>query len=79
MVLNGINEIAEATGIHPSSLRRWESMGLIATDRIAFGQTWMRVFSDDDLELLKQVKRYMDEGYKLQWAFGKARNERTSA
>ncbi|MGO9122103.1 MAG: MerR family DNA-binding transcriptional regulator [Desulfomonilaceae bacterium] len=38
MILNGINEVSEATGIHPSSLRRWESMGLIAADLIAFGQ-----------------------------------------
>ncbi len=78
MILNGVNEVSEATGIHPSSLRRWESMGLISADRIAFGQTWMRVYSDTDLELLKKVKQFMDEGYKLQWAFEKARNERSS-
>ena len=78
MVLNGINEVSEATGIHPASLRRWESMGLISADRIAFGQTWMRVYSDDDLELLKQVKRLMDQGYKLKWAFEKARDATTA-
>ena len=78
MVLNGINEIAEATGIHPSSLRRWESMGLISADRIAFGKTWMRVYTDADLGLLKKVKHLMDKGYKLQWAFEKARNEMTA-
>jgi len=53
-------------------------MGLISADRIAFGQTWMRVYSDDDLELLKEVKRFMDEGYKLQWAFEKARDAMTA-
>ena len=78
MVLNGINEVSEATGIHPSSLRRWESVGLIAADRKAFGKTWMRVYSDEDVDLLKQVKRLMDEGYKLQWAFEKARDAMTA-
>jgi DNA-binding transcriptional MerR regulator len=72
MVLNGINEVSKETGIHPSSLRRWESIGLIAPGRIAFGETWMRVYSDEDVELLKQVRRLMDQGYRLQWAFEKA-------
>ncbi len=74
MILNGINEVSKETGIHPSSLRRWESIGLIAPGRIVFGETWMRVYSDEDVELLKQVRRLMDEGYKLQWAFDKARS-----
>jgi DNA-binding transcriptional MerR regulator len=78
MVLNGINEVSKATGIHPSSLRRWESIGLIAPGRISFGDTWVRVYLDEDVELLKQVKQLMEEGYKLQWAFEKARNERSA-
>jgi len=78
MIMNGINEVSEATGIHPSSLRRWESVGLIAANRIAFGKTWMRVYSDEDVELLKQVRRFMDQGYKLKWAFEKARDAMTT-
>jgi hypothetical protein len=39
---------------------------------IVCGETWMRVYSDKDVELLKQVKRHLGEGYKLQWAFEKA-------
>ncbi len=69
MILNGINEVSKETGIHPSSLRRWESLGFIAPGRISFGETWVRVYSDDEVELLKQVKRLMDEGYKLRAAF----------
>jgi MerR HTH family regulatory protein len=33
----------------------------------------VRVYSDEDVEVLKQLRRLMDEGYKLQWAFEKAR------
>jgi len=72
MILNGINEVAKETGIHPSSLRRWESLGFIAPGRISFGETWVRVYSDEEVELLKQVKEFMDEGYKLRRAFEKA-------
>jgi len=71
MILNGINEVSKETGIHPSSLRRWEGMGFIAPARISFGETWVRVYSDDEVELLKQVKKLMDEGYNLRRAFEK--------
>jgi hypothetical protein len=75
MILNGINEVGKETGIHPSSLRRWESMGFIAPGRISFGETWVRVYSDDEVELLKRVKRLMDEGYKLRAAFERVCND----
>jgi len=75
MVLNGINEVSKETGVHPSSLRRWEALGFIAPGRISFGETWVRVYSDEDVELLKRVKRLMDEGYKLRAAFDRVHNE----
>jgi len=74
MILNGINEVSKETGIHPSSLRRWESLGFIAPGRISFGETWARVYSDEDVELLKRVKRLMDDGYKLRAAFDRVSN-----
>jgi DNA-binding transcriptional MerR regulator len=72
MILEGINEVSKETGIHTSSLRRWESQGFIAPGRISFGETWVRVYSEREVELLKQVKGLMDEGYKLRRAFEKA-------
>jgi DNA-binding transcriptional MerR regulator len=75
MILNGINEISKESGIHPSSLRRWESLGLIAPGRIVFGETWVRVYSDQDLALLKRVKELMDDGYRVRPAFDKATAE----
>ncbi len=69
MILNGINEVSKETGIHPSSLRRWESLGFIAPGRISFGETWVRVYSDQEVELLKRVKTLIDEGYKVRAAF----------
>lgn len=75
MILNGINEVSKETGIHPSSLRRWESLGFIAPGRISFGETWVRVYSDEDVELLKRVKGLMDEGYNLRAAFERSTEE----
>ena len=76
MILSGINEVSKETGIHPSSLRRWESLGFIAPGRISFGETWVRVYSDEDVDLLKRVKRLMDEGYKLRAAFERVWDDR---
>jgi len=75
MVLNGINEVSKETGIHPSSLRRWEALGFIAPGRVSFGETWVRVYSNEEVELLKRVKRLMDEGYKLRAAFERVGND----
>ena len=58
--------------MNTSSLRRWESLGLIAPERISFGETWVRVYSYEDVELLKRVKRLMDEEYRLGAAFERA-------
>jgi hypothetical protein len=75
MILNGINEVSKETGIHPSSLRRWESLGFIAPGRISFGETWVRVYTDEEVELLRRVKALMDEGFRLRPAFEKAAEE----
>jgi hypothetical protein len=75
MIFNGINEVSKETGIHPSSLRRWEALGLIAPSRIFFGETAVRIYCDEDVEMLKKVKTLLDEGYKLRAAFDRVENE----
>jgi len=75
MIQMGISEVAEETGIHASSLRRWESLGFIARDRVSFRNTWVRLYSIKDIELLKRVKELMDAGYRLRPAFDRARQE----
>jgi hypothetical protein len=72
MILNGISEVSKETGIHPSSLRRWEALGFMAPGRISFGETWVRVYTDEEVELLKTVKRLIDEGYRVRPAFERA-------
>lgn len=75
MILNGISEVSKETGIYSFSLLRWESPGFTAPGRLSFGETWVRVYSDEDVELLKRVKRLMDEGYKIRAAFQRSTDE----
>jgi MerR family transcriptional regulator, heat shock protein HspR len=75
MEFHGISVVSEETGIHESSLRRWEEMGLIAPARVDLGKTTVRVYTADDLALLGRAKELMDGGYKLRKALEIAKLE----
>ena len=69
MELYGINAVSKETGIHESSLRRWESMGLIRPGRVDLGKTTVRVFTKEDMDKFRKVKDLMDSGIKIRTAF----------
>jgi MerR family transcriptional regulator, heat shock protein HspR len=79
MDLYGITDVSRETGVHPSSLRRWEDMGLIKPARLDCGTNGMRMYSEEEMELLRRVKELMDEGVTLKtafmWATGKENSE----
>jgi DNA-binding transcriptional MerR regulator len=75
MIMNGIGAVSVETGFSKSSLRRYESLGLISPGRLDFGEVWVRVYSDRDVQLLKRVRTLMDSGYQLRAAFEKAGQE----
>jgi DNA-binding transcriptional MerR regulator len=68
MDLYGIAVVSRETGIHESSLRRWESMGLITPARVDLGKTTVRVYTTDDVTLLRRAKELMDGGYQVRKA-----------
>ena len=68
MDLYGINVVSLETGIHESSLRRWEEKGLITPARVDLGKTTVRVYTADEVALLGRAKELMDGGYKLRKA-----------
>jgi DNA-binding transcriptional MerR regulator len=72
MILDGIGAVSEETGLSKSSLRRYESLGFISPGRIDFGNTWVRVYSREQVALLKEVKRLIDQGYRSRSAFERA-------
>ncbi len=75
MEFHGINAVSKATGIHPSSLRRWEDMGLISPQRIDMGSISQRVFTPEDIDLLTRVKNLINSGVNLRMAFAWANGD----
>ena len=68
MDLYGIAVVSKETRIHESSLRRWEEMGLITPARVDLGKTTVRVYTADEVAVLRRAKELMDGGYKLRKA-----------
>ena len=54
-----ISVVAELTGMHPQTLRKYERLGLIQPSR-TIGS--MRLYSREELERLKLIKRLVDDG-----------------
>jgi len=50
MNLYGISAVSRETGIHESSLRRWEEMGLISPSRIDVGKTSVWVYTEEEVD-----------------------------
>jgi len=60
-------------GITAKQIRYWENRNYIPTaTRIICGQKSYRYFSEADLEIIKQIKKYLDSGYTLQVAAKKS-------
>jgi|GEM_PF-1051253 len=75
MDLYGIAIVSKETGIHESSLRRWEEMGLINPARVDLGKTTVRVYTAEEVALLSRAKELIDGGYKLRKALEIAKLE----
>jgi MerR family transcriptional regulator/heat shock protein HspR len=54
-----ISVAARMLGMHPQTLRKYERLGLIQPTRTVGS---MRVYSRDELERLKLIKRLVDDG-----------------
>ena len=54
-----ISVAARMLGMHPQTLRKYERLGLIQPSR-TFGS--MRLYSREELERLKAIKRLVDDG-----------------
>jgi DNA-binding transcriptional MerR regulator len=61
-----IGDTARITGVSQKQLRNWEARGYITPAmRIVCGQRAYRYFSRKQVEIIKSMKRLMDEGYAL--------------
>ena len=66
-----IGEVSKLTGASPKSIRNWERF-IGKVDRLVCGRMSYRYYTDRQLELIKLIKKNLDEGYRLDHAAEKA-------
>jgi len=68
-----IGEAARLTNASIKQIRFWEDRGLIPNpQRVVCGKRAYRQFTQNDLDFIKTVKRFLDEGFTLRTAAQKA-------
>jgi DNA-binding transcriptional MerR regulator len=67
-----IAPVSRVLDVHGSSLRRWEKWDLIFPARMHTGKATVRIYSEDDLTILRRAKELMDGGMDLEAAFDAA-------
>ena len=71
-----IGETAKMTGVSEKQLRNWERSKYIPElDRITYGDVAYRRFYTEQVRLIKEIKKYLDDGYTLSAATKKARRK----
>lgn len=67
-----IGEIAKITCVSQKCIRSWEEF-LGRVDRITCGQMRYRFYTEEQLEIVMGIKRFLDEGFKLKFAVERAK------
>ena len=71
-----IGEAARLCGVSVKQIRHWQAKGYIPEpQRVFCGQRAYRQFKTGDLELIKTIKSYLEEGFRLDIAAQKAASE----
>jgi DNA-binding transcriptional MerR regulator len=71
-----IGETARLTGVSEKQLRNWERRKYIPEiDRITYGDVAYRRFDTEQVRLIQEIKKYLDDGYTLSTAAQKARQQ----
>ncbi len=71
-----IGDASSRTGATVKQIRNWEEQGYITkATRIICGERSYRSYSEKDLEAIKRIKSYLDEGFRLPVSVEKAGKE----
>ena len=71
-----IGAASRMTGVSRRRIRSWEARGHISTAmRVVCGERAYRYFSPKQIEIMRKIKSYLDQGYTLSHASKMARNE----
>lgn len=68
-----IGDTAKMTRATQKQIRHWEASGFIPlAERLVCGERSFRRFTMDDVETIRKIKDYLDEGFTLKAAVQKA-------
>ena len=67
-----IGQVSEITGVSQKQIRSWEDY-LGDVFRIQCGKIKYRYYTEEQLEIVKKIKQFLDEGFKLKFAVEKAK------
>ena len=65
-------EVKDLVGVSARRLYYWELRGAVKPRLINLGSREFRRYSEKDVQKLKMIKQYLDEGFVLEKAFEKA-------
>lgn len=66
-----IGEVSKLTRATPKSIRNWERF-IGEVDRIICGNMSYRYYTERQVEIIRQIKKNIDKGYRLNFAAAKA-------
>ncbi|MFH1982955.1 MAG: MerR family transcriptional regulator [Pseudomonadota bacterium] len=68
-----IGDTSKLSGASQKQIRNWEARGYIPeADRVVSGDRAYRRFSQEQVEIIRSIKNYLDEGFTLSAAAEKA-------
>jgi DNA-binding transcriptional MerR regulator len=70
-----ISSASKMTGVTRKQIRNWEARGYIPEAyRVVCGDMAYRYFTPEQIEIIREIKSYLDQGYTLAHASKMARN-----
>jgi DNA-binding transcriptional MerR regulator len=63
-----VSGAAKTVGLSPRQLHYWERVGIVKPTYEEFGSYSYRRYSEEDIQLLAKIKRFLNDGYTLRAA-----------
>jgi len=71
----GIGDTARMAGVSQKQLRHWEGLYIPQPERVVYGMRAYRRYSQEQVNLVRRIKTFLDQGFTLKTASEKARSE----
>lgn len=71
----GIGEVSKRTGVSERKLRYWEANQYISPQTVICGLRCYRRFTEADIQLIKEIRHLIEEGWTLKSASERAKKQ----